>query len=281
MKVFRLIVAFAFLIILIGCTRSRKEVGGTPGNPEVVSITPINGGRDLEVVWRNDNNAEGYYVACDEQRLYSPERSNYKDTFQVISGIREVCESDIWGPDCREEERTCKYVSITSYRGDKQNTTNIDLTSRVFIVNGIIVSRDSNPAWIKLDLSNKTASLVSGVDTTLPNVVWFSFSINDGGWIIIGKGPSDLALLIHDGYNYTYKYLAPGEGYNDVAVISPRGGTRFFFWINNKENGTVDPSDYFGAVEFTGVQDLGGNTYKADIVIYLQDRVRGLRWLRY
>jgi len=266
--------------MLIGCTSSRKEVGGIPGNPEVVSITPINGGRDLEIVWRNDRNAEGYYVACDEKRLYSPERSSYKDTFQVISGIREVCDSDIWGPDCREVERTCKYVSITSYRGDKQNTTNIDLTSRVFIVNGIIVSRDSNPAWIKLDLSNKTASLVSEVDTTLLNVVWFSFSIDSiGRWIVIGKGPSNLAFLIHNGYYYTY--LAPGEGYNDVAVISPSVGTRFFFWINNKENILIDPSDYFGAVEFIGIQNLGGNTYKADIVIYLQDRVRGLRWLRY
>jgi hypothetical protein len=276
MKVFGLILAFA--LMLIGC--SRKEVRGTPGtpgNPEVVSITPINGGRDLEVVWRNDNNAEGYYVACDDQRLYSPERSSYKDTFQVISGIRHVCESDIWGTDCWEEERTCKYVSITSYRGDKQNTTSIDLTSRVFTLNGIVVGRDSSPAWIKLDLSNKTASLVSEVDTTLPNVVWFSFSIDSiGGWIVIGKGPSNLAFLIHP-----HKYLAPGEGYNDVAVISPSGGTRFFFWINNKENGAVDPSDYFGAVEFIGVQDLGGNTYKADIVIYLQDRVRGLRWLEY
>jgi hypothetical protein len=136
-----------------------------------------------------------------------------------------------------------------------------------------------------LDLSNKTASLVSGVDTTLPNVVWFSFSINyDGyGWIIMGKGPNNLALLIHNGYSYPYKYLAPGEGYSDVAVIYPYPsvGTRFFFWINNKENGVIDPSDYFGAVEFIGVQDLGGNTYKADIVIFLQDRVRGLRWLRY
>jgi len=267
------------MIMLIGCRRRLS------GNPEVVSITPINGGRDLEVVWRNDRNAEGYYVACDDQRIYNnrSKRSSYKDTFQVvISGIRDVCESDIWGTHCREVERTCKYVSITSYRGNKQNTTNIDLTSRVFTVNGIVVGRDSNPSWIKLDLSNKTASLVSEVDTTLPNVVWFSFSIKNGRWmIIIGKGPSNLALLIHDGYNYTYKYLAPGEGYKDEAVIYLMVGTRFFFWINNKENGTIDPSDYFGAVEFIGVQDLGGNTYKADIVIYLQDRVRGLRWLRY
>jgi hypothetical protein len=276
MKVFRLILAFALLIMLIGC---RKRLSG---NPEVVSITPINGGRDLEVVWRKDRNAEGYYVACDGQQLDRYERNNNKDTFQVIEGTQSACEFDGWGTICREWERTCKYVSITSYRGDEQNTTSIDLTSRVFTVNGIVVGRDSSPAWIKLDLSNKTASLVSEVDTTLPNVVWFSFSINnDGRWIVIGKGPSNLALLIHDGYNYKYKYLAPGEGYDDVAVISPRVGTRFFFWINNKENGTVDPSDYFGAVGFTGIQNLGGNTYKADIVIYLQDRVRGLRWLRY
>jgi hypothetical protein len=275
MKVFRLILAFA--LMLIGCISSRKEVGGTPGNPEVVSITPINGGRDLEIVWRNDRNAEGYYVTCDGQQLYGNERNNDKDTFQVIKGTREVCESDGWSTTCHEEERTCKYVSITSYLKDEKYTTNIDLTSRVFTVNGIVVGIDSNPAWIKLDLSNKTASLVSGVDTTLPNVVWFSFSINDsiGGWIVIGKGPSNLAFLIHNGYSYPYKYLAPGEGYNDVAVIYPRVGTRFFFWINNKENGTIDPSDYFGA------QDLGGNTYKADIVIYLQDRAKGLRWLRY
>ena len=260
--------------MLIGC---RKRLSG---NPEVVSITPINGGRDLEVVWRNDRNAEGYYVACDDQQLN--ERSSYKDTFQVIKGTREVCESDGWSKGCWEVERTCKYVSITSYLKDEQNTTSIDLTSRVFTINGIVVGIDSNPAWIKLDLSNKTASLVSGVDTTLPNVVWFSFSISDGGWIIIGKGPSNMALLIHDGYSYPHKYLAPGEGYNDVAVISPSSvGTRFFFWTNNKENIPIDPSDYFGAVEFIGVQDLGGNTYKADIVIYLQDRVRGLRWLRY
>jgi len=275
-KVFRLILAFALLIMLIGCRRRLS------GNPEVVSITSINGGRDLEVVWRNDRNAEGYYVACDDQRLYGNERGSYKDTFQVISGTRRVCEGDSWSTTCREEERTCKYVSITSYLKDETYTTSIDLTSRVFTVNGIIVGRDSNPAWIKLDLSNKTASLASGVDTTLPNVVWFSFSIDSiGRWMVIGKDPSNLALLIHDGYSYPYKYLAPGEGYNDVAVISPRVGTRFFFWINNKENGTIDPSDYFGAVEFTGVQNLGGNTYKADIVIYLQDRVRGLRWLRY
>jgi hypothetical protein len=261
---------------LIGC---RKRLSG---NPEVVSITPINGGRDLEVVWRNDNNAEGYYVACNGQQLYGNERGSYKDTFQVISGTRQVCEGDSWSTTCREEERTCKYVSITSYLKDEKYTTSIDLTSRVFTVNGIIVGRDSNPAWIKLDLSNKTASLVSEVDTTLPNVVWFSFSISDGGWMVIGKGPSNLAFLIHNGYYYTYKYLAPGGGYNDVAVISPSSvGTRFFFWINNKENILIDPSDYFGAVEFTGVQNLGGNTYKADIVIYLQDRVRGLRWLRY
>jgi hypothetical protein len=277
MKVFRLILAFALLIMLIGC---RKRLSG---NPEVVSITPIYGGRDLEVVWRNDNNAEGYYVACDGQRLfYGTERNNDKDTFQVISGTQRVCEGDSWSTYCREVEHTCKYVSITSYIKNEKYTTSIDLTSRVFTINGIIVGRDSNPAWIKLDLSNKTASLVSGVDTTLPNVVWFSFSINDDGWIIIGKGPSNLALLIHNGYSYPYKYLAPGEGYNDVAVIFHSSvGTRFFFWINNKENGTIDPSDYFGAVEFTGVQNLGGNTYKADIVIYLQDRVRGLRWLRY
>ncbi len=275
MKVFRLILAFVLLVILIGC---RKRLSG---NPEVVSITPINGGRDLEVVWRNNNNAEGYYVACDDQRLYGNERSNYKDTFQVIEGTRRVCEGDSWSTTCREEERACKYVSITSYLKDEKYTTSIDLTSRVFTVNGIVVGRDSNPAWIKLDLSNKTASLVSEVDTTLPNVVWFSFLINYSGWIVIGKGPSNLALLIHDGYNYKYKYLAPEVGYNDVAVISPSVGTRFFFWINNKENILIDPSDYFGAVEFIGIQDLGGNTYKADIVIYLQDRVKGLRWLRY
>jgi hypothetical protein len=54
-----------------------------------------------------------------------------------------------------------------------------------------------------------------------------------------------------------------------------------FFWADNTSTGydEMDNNDYFGVIKVTSL--TGSGPYTADLEIYIQYRVPGLRWVKF
>ncbi|MEO0138730.1 MAG: hypothetical protein ABIL16_08100 [candidate division WOR-3 bacterium] len=75
-------------------------------------------------------------------------------------------------------------------------------------------------------------------------------------------------------------YLAPGTG-NYNTVRGTNNGAYHFFWADNTTTGygSMDNNDYFGVIMVTSLTGIG--PYRADLEIYVQNKVPGLRWVKF
>jgi hypothetical protein len=75
-------------------------------------------------------------------------------------------------------------------------------------------------------------------------------------------------------------YLAPGTG-NYAVVRGTSANTYHFFWADNTSIGydEIDNNDYFGVIKFISL--TGSGPYTADLEIYIQYKVLGLRWVKF
>jgi hypothetical protein len=136
-----------------------------------------------------------------------------------------------------------------------------------------------------LDLPNGVASSVrqTDVDRTATNIGWFVFFNNSGtpqfkDASATSVGNADMEVAFTD--NISSGNLAPGTGsYNTVRNVS--SGGRYFFWADKRDAGhdSMDNSDYFGVIKVLSIS--GSGPYTANLEIYIQNKVKGLRWVKF
>jgi hypothetical protein len=245
-------------LALAGC-----RGGGLGGNPEVVEKVATNQGADLKLTWKSVEGADGYRVYCDGNKIWEG-----RDTTYTIQGSSRVCE----------------IVEVSAYSGGNEQKTRIDLTPKSSTINGLVSHDGPGSSWVKLDFTNGTASSVrqADVDKNAPNTGWFVFynagsgnvQFRDASETSVGTAKMEVAFTD----NISSGFLAPGTGnYNTVRNVS--SGGRYFFWADNTSTGygSMDNNDYFGVIKVTSLTGTG--PYTANLEIYIQNKVPGLRWV--
>ena len=257
--------------LLLGGCKKESDSGGptgpeTPpplgGSPAILSTTAVNDGQDLRIDWSYVENAKGYKVYCDGSEIWSG-----TDTTFTIPGRNHVCQR----------------VEVSAYNEGGEKRTFIDLTPVSASLSGL-VSHDgtSGYSWVKMDFSTGDAVVVqqSSVDPNVPNTGWFLFFNNGGtpefrdvGMTPIGQAKMELAFTAN-----TSGSLAPGMG-NYRVIRQVASGGFYFFWADNTAigYGSMDNRDYFGAIRVLSIS--GSGPYTAEIEVYMQLNVPGLRWV--
>jgi hypothetical protein len=249
------------VLALVGCRRG-GELGG---NPEVTA-TAVNQGADLQLTWKSVENADGYKVYCDGNEIWKG-----KDTTRTIQGSSHVC----------------KTVEVSAYSGNDEKKYTLDLTPKSSTINNLVSHDGTGNSWVKLDFNNGTATSTTqgNVDKNAPNTGWFVFYNNAGtpqfrdlSATSLGPSPAKMEVAFTD--NISSGFLAPGTGsYNTVRNVS--SGGRYFFWADNTSTGyeSIDNNDYFGVIKVTSLSGSSSTGYTADLEIYIQNKVAGLRWV--
>jgi len=259
--------------LLLGGCKKESDSGGptgpeTPpplgGSPTIVSKTAVNDGQDLRIIWSSVENAKGYKIYCDGNEI-----RRIIDTTYTIPGASHVCQR----------------VEVYAYNEGDEKRVSIDLTPVSASISGL-VSHDgiSGYSWVKMDFSAGDVVLVpqSSVDITAPNTGWFVFYNNysygtpefrDASATSVGQARMELAFTPN-----TSGSLAPGIG-NYRVVRQVASGGFYFFWADNTSTGygSMDNNDYFGVVRVLSID--GSGPYTADLEVYMQLNVPGLRWV--
>jgi len=249
------------VLALAGC-RGGGELGG---NPEVTAEA-TNSGADLRLTWKSIEGADGYRVYCDGNKIWEG-----TDTTYTIEGASNVC----------------REVVVSAYAGDDERKSTLDLTPKSGNITGL-VSHDSatGSSWVKLDFTSGTVSAVQQGDVLEgkddPNTGWFIFYNNsnnpefrDASATSIGTAKMQVAFTANSSGN-----LAPGTGnYNTVRETD--ANAYHFFWADNTSTGygSMDNNDYFGVIKVTSLTGTG--PYTANLEIYMQIKVPGLRWVKF
>ncbi|NPA79833.1 MAG: hypothetical protein GXO29_02125 [Thermotogae bacterium] len=273
----------ALALVILGCRREdsispEPDYSPPPPAPEVVKLEAINNGSDLLIVWTPVEEADGYSVQCDNLYIGST-----TDTFFVISAS--------------ENTDICGSVTIRSFRESDtvyasgpyiyRDSTLIDLHTKNFYI-WVLESWDiSDRAWIAFYLNGEEANLsitsTWEVDTDMPNAAYFVFD-NDGGPQFKDVGATYLGMAAYEiafsnDVPFAGVYLAPTAPYYTAKFIRSYGD--YAFWIDDTRSGynVIDGNDYFGLIE-VGAIEREGSGYFTSLVIYLQNKVRGLRWIK-
>jgi len=245
------------VLALAGCK------GGDLGGNAEVTATAVNEGADLQLTWKSVEGVDGYRVYCDDNKIWEG-----KDTTYTISGSSNVC----------------KTVEVAAYSGSDENKTSLDLTPQSSTITGLVTNDGTGNSWVKLDFTNGTATSTtqSSVDKNAPNTGWFVFYNNSGdpqfkdaGATSVGTAKMEVAFTATSSGN-----LAPGTGsYNTVRSTSENA--YHFFWADNTSTGygSMDNNDYFGVIKVTSLS--GSGPYTANLNIYIQNKVVGLRWVKF
>ncbi len=259
-------------LAILGCRKEETPTSPPPpppppppflgGNPEVTA-TAVNQGADLKLTWKSVEGAYGYRVYCDGNKIWEG-----RDTTYTIQGNSSVCRA----------------VEVSAYAGSDEMKTYIDLTPKSSTINNLVTHDGTGISWVKLDFNNGTAYVVrqSDVDRTATNIGWFIFYNNSGTpefrdarHTSVGNADMEVAFTASSSGN-----LAPGTGnYNTIRNVS--SGGRYFFWADNTSTGygSMDNNDYFGIIKVISI--TGSGPYIADLEIYIQNKVPGLRWVKF
>jgi hypothetical protein len=251
------------VLALAGCRRG----GGLGGNPEVVEKVATNQGADLKLTWKSVEGAEGYKVYCDGNKIWDG-----KDTTYTIQGSSHVC----------------KTVEVSAFAGkDEQKAPIIDLAPESSTITGL-VTHDilTGNSWVKLDFTNGKAISVrqSDVNPNAPNIGWFIFYNNSGPYFVdaseissVGQAKMEVAFTNKSSSGH----LALPKG-NYATVEETAANAYHFFWADNTSTGynEMDNNDYFGVIRVTNLRTSSPG-YTADLTIYIQNKVAGLRWVKF
>jgi hypothetical protein len=244
-------------LALAGCGN-----GGLGGNPEVTAIA-VNEGADLRLTWNSVEGADGYRVYCDGDKIWEG-----RDTTYTIRG----------------SSRVCATVEVAAYSGSDENRTILDLTPESSTITDLVTDDDiAGNSWVELDFTNGTATSTTqdNVNPDAPNIGWFVFYNDDGTPQFMDVGATTVGLATMEVAftdNISSGYLAPDPG-NYAVVRETYERAYHFFWADGTGigYGSMDNNDYFGVIKVTNLTGTG--PFTADLIIYIQNKVPGLRWV--
>jgi hypothetical protein len=267
------------------------------GYPEIINATPVNDGKDIKIEWKKVENAEGYKLYCDGAEISD---WDIKEISYIILGPWYYC--DFFG--CKKGGFTCKTVEVLAYSlggwtglaGDR-HIASLYLTPKFARIEGLVSRDTEGNSWVKIDFLNGEIKAVpeSEVNPNIPNTAWFVFYNNSGNpeFRDVEELGKESNVRVKFGRNINEDFipnLAPDlESYSTkITVFSP--GDKIYFWVDSKGKGygSVDSSDYFGAIlvksfieQYNSEIYRGKGPYRADLEILLQDKVKGLRWVKW
>jgi hypothetical protein len=267
------------------------------GDPEIINATPVNDGKDLKIEWKKVENAEGYKLYCDGAEVWN---HDIKETSYIIPGPWYYCDS--FG--CRKGGFTCKTVEVLAYSlggwtglaGDR-HIASLYLTPKFARIEGLVSHDTEGNSWVKIDFLTGEIKAVpeSEVNPNIPNTAWFVFYNNSGNpeFRDVEELGKEANVRVKFGRNISEDFipnLAPDlESYSTKITISSTGD-KIYFWVDSKGKGygSVDSSDYFGAIlvksfieQYNPEIYRGEGPYRVDLEIFLQDKVKGLRWVKW
>jgi len=250
------------VLALTGC----RGGGGLGGNPEVTAIA-VNEGADLRLTWNSVEGADGYRVYCDGNKIWEG-----SSTIYTIQGSSHVCRT----------------VEVAAYSGSDEKKYTLDLTPKSSLIIGLVSHDGTGRSWVKLDFNNGTATSTTqdNVNPDAPNTGWFVFYNDDGtpefrDARVTSVGLAKMAVDFTVPYS-SIGYLAPGPGLgNYLLIVETHANAYHFFWADNTSTGygDMDNNDYFGAIKVGIVTGTG--PYTVDLGIYIQNKVPGLRWVKF
>lgn len=253
----------ALSLLIWACSREETTHVSPPQN---LKGTAVNDGQDLKLTWNAPAHGtpDSYEIRCDGSTIASlPDTT----TTYTISGAQNVC----------------RQVQVVAVKGSARSDTTLDLTP---VQNTVKVYRSdvlNQPSWAKVVFgANISVSAISTaqVDCNVANTGYFIYAIPNT--------LKDVSATQNPGCQAKYEFafsqamagnLAPSTGnYNTVRDISH--GATYFYWADNTSvgYGQIDANDYFGKV----VVSLGSDNYGAyaELTIYTQNKVQGLRWVK-
>ncbi len=258
-------------LLFSGCERNpqgpeegTKENPPITAAPDIVEIRAVNSGADLYLEWTAVENAEEYYVYCDNDKIATTYRTSY-----TIEG---------W-------DHVCMTVKVAAYGGGVEMYRTVDLRPSYYGTADNLATHDapSGYSWVKIDFNLDSVSVVQqdDVDPSAPNVGWFVFynrsglpQFRDIGATSFGQAQMEIAFSI-PGCNDD---LAPDAG-SYVVVRDVSSSACHFFWADNTRSGygSIDENDYFGIVRVGTI--VGSGPYYTSVSVSVQDKVPGLRWM--
>jgi hypothetical protein len=258
-------------LAILGCRKEETPTSPPPpppppppslgGNPQVTA-TAVNQGADLKLTWKRVEGAYGYRVYCDGNKIWEG-----RDTIYTIQGSSNVC----WK------------VEVSAYAGSDERKTSIDLTPKSSTITSLFTHDGIGNSWVKLDFNNGIAISVrqSEVNPNAPNTGWFVFYNNSGTpqFMDASETSIGIAKMKVAFTDFSSGYLAPGPG-NYNVVMRTAANAYHFFWADNTSTGygDMDNNDYFGVIKVISLTGTG--PYTADLEIYIQNKVPGLRWVK-
>ncbi|MCS7245837.1 MAG: hypothetical protein RMJ38_06910 [candidate division WOR-3 bacterium] len=250
------------------CARDEEEETHAPENLKGVAV---NQGADLKLEWtwpEPEHKPDKYVIQCDGSTIapnVSKDSTNY-----TIQGSQYVC----------------KQVRVIAVMGSEENGATLDLTpdQKTLTLYRTDYNQSCPPAtsWAKITFgSTVSASTIcqTQVDKNAPNTGYFAYvtgnELKDASATGVGPGAKyEIAFTQSASGN-----LAPGTGnYNTARGTSD--GAKHFYWADNTSTGygQIDVNDYFGRIDVSIQQDQNG--FKANLTIYTQNKVPGLRWVK-
>lgn len=244
---------FAVGVVATSCT----ETGS--GNVEITAEA-VNDGADLKLTWTSVENVSTYKILDENQNVIA-EVNDTTYTLSGADGVYSMIYIDAGG--------TKTPFNLSPWEGSVNDVVSHDLTGN---------------SWVKVDFTTPSVNAIqqSDVNPDAANTGYFILynnsgtpELRDAGATSVGAAKMEMAFSANSSGD-----LAPGTGnYNTAREISDGG--YYFFWADNTATGygSIDANDYFGAVKVTSLASSGGG-YTANFTIYIQNKVKGLRWLK-
>jgi hypothetical protein len=180
--------------------------------------------------------------------------------------------------------------------GEDKRTASKDLNPKFARIEGLVSHDTEGNSWVKIDFltGEIKATPESEVNPNIPNTAWFAFYNNSGNpeFRDVEELGKESNVRVKFGRNINEDFIpniAPDlESYSTKITIFSTGD-KIYFWVDSKGKGygSVDSSDYFGTILVKNLIEgnnpeiyRGKGPYRADLEILLQDKVKGLRWVK-
>jgi hypothetical protein len=259
-----------YLLILVGSLLvwgCRKGEEAPPSAPQNLRGEAVNDGQNLKLTWDapTEGTPDSYEVLCDGSTIAS-NLPNTTTTY-TINGAQYVC----------------KQVQVVAVKGSDRSAATLDLTPAQNTVKVYRSDVATQPSWAKVVFGTNvsvTAVSTGQVDCSAANTGYFIYAIPNT--------LKDVSATNNPGCTAKYEFafsqastgnLAPSAGnYNTARDISD--GATYFYWADNTSvgYGQIDANDYFGKISVSLGSDNNGNY--ANLTIYTQNKVPGLRWVK-
>jgi hypothetical protein len=261
-----------YLLILVGSLLvwgCKKGEEAPPSAPQNLTGTAVNNGQDLKLTWDapNEGTPDSYEVLCDGSTIAS-NLPNTTTTY-TINGSQYVC----------------KQVQVVAVKGSDRSAATLDLMPAQ---NTVKIYRSDvpapNPSWAKVVFGTNvsvTAIITDQVDCSAANTGYFIYAVPNT--------LKDVSATNNPGCTAKYEFafsqamtgnLAPSAGNYNTSRDNISDGATYFYWADNTSvgYGQIDANDYFGKISVSLGSDNNGNY--ANLTIYTQNKVPGLRWVK-